>query len=197
MSYSERYARALAIAARAHHGQLRKGTDVPYVTHPVHVARILDLHGFSEDLVLAGLLHDVLEDTDVPEDEIARQVGAEVAKLVRAVTEKKSEGGAERPWEVRKDEQLAHLASATADVLALKAADALHNATETLRDVREQGAATAFARFKRGPAPSIGYYRRIAELCTARLDGHAIARELAAVVADLDRAAQDSAGDPV
>ncbi len=191
MSYSARYARALAIAARAHHGQVRKGTDVPYLTHPVHVARILDRYGFSEDLVLAGLLHDVLEDTDVPEAELLRELGAEVTALVRAVTETKQEGGAERPWEVRKDEQLEHLSRASDDALALKAADALHNATETLRDVREHGAATAFARFKRGPAPSIGYYRRIAHLCTERLDGHAIARELAAVVDDLDRAARD------
>ncbi|MBK7402819.1 MAG: bifunctional (p)ppGpp synthetase/guanosine-3',5'-bis(diphosphate) 3'-pyrophosphohydrolase, partial [Myxococcales bacterium] len=105
MSYSERYARALGIAARAHRDQVRKGKDVPYVTHPVHVARILDRHGFSEDLVLAGLLHDVLEDTAVSEQELLDAVGGEVVALVRAVTETKSEDGVERSWEVRKAEQ--------------------------------------------------------------------------------------------
>lgn len=190
MSYSERYARALGIAARAHRDQVRKGKDVPYVTHPVHVARILDRHGFSEDLVLAGLLHDVLEDTAVSEQELLDAVGGEVVALVRAVTETKSEDGVERSWEVRKAEQLAHLAEAPVEVLALKAADAIHNASETLDDVREHGTEVAFSRFKRGPGPSVDYYRKIAALCDAGLTTHPLAAELRAVVDALASAAR-------
>lgn len=182
MSYSERYARALGIAARAHRHQTRKGKDVPYVTHPVHVARILDRHGFPEDLVLAGLLHDVLEDTDVTEQELEAAVGAEVVALVRAVTEQKSEDGVERPWEVRKAEQLAQLAAAPRDVLALKAADAIHNARETLDDVQTHGTAVAFSRFKRGPGPSVDYYRKIAAIVDANLPAHPLTAELRSVV---------------
>ena len=63
-AFSSRYDAALALAARAHRDQLRKGTDLPYVTHPAHVSIILLRHGFGEDLAIAGLLHDVVEDTD-------------------------------------------------------------------------------------------------------------------------------------
>ena len=53
---------AMTLAAAAHEGQRRKGTEIPYVMHPNHVARILDRHGCGEHLVIAGLLHDVVED---------------------------------------------------------------------------------------------------------------------------------------
>jgi predicted HD phosphohydrolase len=54
----------MTLASLAHAGVPRKGTAIPYITHPVHVARLLDRHGFSEDVVIAGLLHDVLEDAE-------------------------------------------------------------------------------------------------------------------------------------
>ena len=59
---SARLDEALRFAAAAHHEDVRKGTRIPDVMHPFHVALILDRHGFSEDVVIAGLLHDVLED---------------------------------------------------------------------------------------------------------------------------------------
>src|SRR5262245_24388558 len=85
--FSPRYDAALALAARAHRSQLRKGTDLPYIAHPVHVSLILIRHGFGEDLAIAGLLHDVVEDTDVPLYRIAAEFGDEVAGLVAAVSE--------------------------------------------------------------------------------------------------------------
>ena len=66
--FLSRYDAALALAARAHRDQLRKGTDLPYIAHPVHVSIILIRHGFGEDLTIAGLLHDVVEDTDTSLD---------------------------------------------------------------------------------------------------------------------------------
>jgi hypothetical protein len=62
VGYSERVDEALRLAAVAHEGQYRKGTNIPYLMHPVHVGRILERHGWAEDVVIAGLLHDVLED---------------------------------------------------------------------------------------------------------------------------------------
>jgi (p)ppGpp synthase/HD superfamily hydrolase len=189
-SYSSRFNAALGMAARAHVGQERKGKKVPYVTHPVHVAAILERHGFREELVLAGLLHDTLEDTSLAESELRRAMGDEVLALVVAVTEIKRDGAAERSWETRKAEQLAHLAEAGPDVAALKAADALHNVAETLEDVRALGAETVFRRFKRGPEPSIGYYRSIARLAGERLgQAHPLVVELRATIEDLARAA--------
>src|SRR5687767_8888533 len=62
--FSWRFDQAMSLASLAHAGVPRKGTAVPYIMHPVHVARLLDRHGFSEDVVIAGLLHDVLEDAE-------------------------------------------------------------------------------------------------------------------------------------
>ncbi len=127
-AYSQRYEAALTLAAQAHRYQDRKAGDVPYIVHPVHVSTILLCHGFAEDVVIAGLLHDVVEDQDIALDHIEAEFGPIVAELVAAVTEKKLEAGVERPWQVRKQEMLAQIRAASPDAVALKAADALHNA---------------------------------------------------------------------
>jgi (p)ppGpp synthase/HD superfamily hydrolase len=67
------YSKALLFAEQAHRGQVRKGTEVPYITHPVGVSALLAQHGCSEDAVIAGLLHDVLEDTPTTLEDLARK----------------------------------------------------------------------------------------------------------------------------
>jgi (p)ppGpp synthase/HD superfamily hydrolase len=186
IGYSASIYEALSLAARAHRDQLRKGTDVPYIVHPVQVAMILLAHGFEEDVAIAGLLHDTVEDCDVTLDDIRARFGDGVAALVDGVTEKKSDASAKkRPWRVRKEEQLAHLAHADRPTAALKAADALHNASCTLADVRA-GGADVWKRFNAAPADSIWYYQEVARLVADRLgQAHALARELATTVAAL------------
>jgi (p)ppGpp synthase/HD superfamily hydrolase len=183
--FSSRYDAALTLAARAHRDQLRKGSDIPYIAHAVHVSVILIRHGFGEDLAIAGLLHDVVEDTDVPIEAIAAEFGDEVARLVEMVTETKAAGGVELPWEQRKAEKLIRLRESGPDVAALKAADAIHNARSIAADVRRDGPAV-WGRFKRGPEPTLGYYRAILEGVRAKLGGHPIAAELAEAVRDLE-----------
>jgi len=73
-AYSRRLDRAIVLAALAHEGQRRKGTVVPYVTHPFNVAVILDRHGFAADVVVAGVLHDVIEDLDGADDATAARI---------------------------------------------------------------------------------------------------------------------------
>ncbi len=75
--------RALKTAAKYHDGQTRKGTDVPYITHPIEVSRILQKHGMNEDVIAAGLLHDILEDTEMTEDELKEKFGTRILKLVK------------------------------------------------------------------------------------------------------------------
>lgn len=180
-AYSPRYDAALALAARAHRAQLRKGTDLPYIAHPVYVALILERHGFGETLAIAGLLHDVVEDTDVPLDAIRAEFGDEVATLVAAVTETKAANGQELPWEQRKAEKLQRLHESGPDVAALKAADALHNSQSIIRDLRSAGAAV-WQRFKRGPEQTLAYYAGIADGVRAKLAGHPLAVELDSAV---------------
>jgi (p)ppGpp synthase/HD superfamily hydrolase len=186
--FSPRYDAALALASRAHREQLRKGTDLPYIAHVVHVSVILIRHGFGEDLAVAGLLHDVVEDCDVPLARIAVEFGDEVARLVEAVSETKALDGAALPWEQRKAEKLAHLRAGGADVAALKAADAIHNVRSIAADLRAAGPAV-WERFKRGPEPTLGYYRAILDAVREKLGQHPIVAELDAAVADLARAA--------
>jgi (p)ppGpp synthase/HD superfamily hydrolase len=182
--FSPRYDAALALAARAHRGQVRKGTDLPYIAHVVHVSVILIRHGFGEELVIAGLLHDVVEDCDVPIERIAADFGAEVARLVEAVSETKAIDGTELPWEQRKAEKLAHLRAGAPDVAALKAADAIHTARSIAADLRADGP-SVWARFKRSRQQSIAYYQAILDGVREKLGKHSIVAELADAVGEL------------
>jgi (p)ppGpp synthase/HD superfamily hydrolase len=186
--FSPKIDAALVVAACAHRSQLRKGTDIPYIVHPVHVALILSRHGFDEDLVVAGLLHDTVEDTALEMDAIRAQFGDAVAELVAAVTEAKTDGAGERrPWRARKEDQIAHLAHADGRVAALKAADSLHNLQSTLGDLRRVGAAI-WDRFNATCADWLWYHGAIARLCGERLGvAHPLVVELDGAIAEIAR----------
>jgi (p)ppGpp synthase/HD superfamily hydrolase len=184
-AYSQRYEAALILAARAHRLQNRKGSDIPYIVHPVHVSLILLRYGFAEDVVIAGLLHDVVEDQPVPLSDIEAQFGPEVAKMVDNVTERKWEDGRERPWEDRKNEALDELSRAGSDTLAIKAADALHNTRVLAFDLRRMGP-SLWTYFTRGPQESLWYYRSLAEIVQRSLDAHPLVGELGEAIADLE-----------
>ncbi|HEU4323465.1 MAG TPA: HD domain-containing protein, partial [Roseiflexaceae bacterium] len=182
--FSPRYDAALALAARVHREQLRKGSDTPYITHVVHVSVLLLRHGFSEDLAIAGLLHDAVEDCDLDPAQLAATFGPDVARLVLAVSERKQADGALRPWEERKAEKMALVRAGGPDVAALKAADALHNIRSTIADLRREGTGI-WARFRASPEQTLGYYQAILAAVQAQLD-HPIVAELAAAVGELE-----------
>ena len=85
-SYSHLVQRALTLAARKHTNP-RKGTDIPYITHPVHVALILARHGFDDQVLAAAILHDVLEDTETTPDELRNAFGDRILHMVQEVSE--------------------------------------------------------------------------------------------------------------
>ena len=183
--YSERYERALRLAASAHRRQNRKAGDVPYITHPFHVSVILLRHGFSTDVAIAGLLHDVVEDQGVDLGEIEERFGDRVAGFVAALSERKRDAqGAKRPWEVRKREALEHMRQGDVEVAAIKVADALHNAVCTAQDVRQDGP-EAWQRFNRGPESQLDYYRRILGIAREWLRDHPLVDEFAEAIEDL------------
>jgi (p)ppGpp synthase/HD superfamily hydrolase len=186
-AYSARYDAALILALRAHRSQVRKGSDVPYASHPIHVSVILLRHGFAEDVAIAGLLHDVVEDQDVSPADIETGFGPVVAALVAAVTELKREGGAKRPWQVRKQEALDHMHTAGLDAVALKAADVLHNARSLAAQLHSTGSST-WEHFTRGPDDALWYYGGVAERVRERLGAVPLAEELAEAVRDLEQA---------
>jgi (p)ppGpp synthase/HD superfamily hydrolase len=125
---SPRLERALRWAAACHAGQVRKGSDVPYFQHVAAVAMILDRAGFEEDVVIAGLLHDVVEDTEATEEDVERRFGPMVSGIVRVCSEVKLDThGRKRPWIDRRRDHLASLGTADTATRAVMLADKLHN----------------------------------------------------------------------
>jgi (p)ppGpp synthase/HD superfamily hydrolase len=157
---------AIEFAAKAHAGQFRKGTAIPYIVHPLGVATILINHGCAEELVVAGLLHDTVEDTPVTLAEIAQCFGERVAHLVATV----SEPDKAAPWEERKRHTIAVLRTAALDALLVACADKLDN-LRALRDDYGRVGEAVWARFKRPRASQHWYYRSLAEVFAMRVAG--------------------------
>ena len=129
---SERIASAVLIAKKAHEGQLRK-TGEPYIVHPLAVKKILEEWGMDEDTVIAGILHDTIEDTSLTLEEIKTEFGEAVAFLVDGVTKLSTARDGMRDIDTylpaTKDNFLRLMIALGDDirVLIIKLADRLHN----------------------------------------------------------------------
>jgi (p)ppGpp synthase/HD superfamily hydrolase len=186
--YSKTYEEALRLAAVAHRHQMRKGSGLPYVIHPIHVSVILLRYGFSTEVAVAALLHDVVEDQDYDLAEISEQFGPRVAEVVEALSERKhNDRGEKRAWTLRKQEALERMEVASREAVAVRAADALHNARSFSEDLLREGA-HMWRHFNQGAEPQLDYYRRIVAICKTRLGPHPLVYELAGAVEDLARA---------
>ena len=101
---------ATRLAAQAHDGAYRKGGRAPYLLHVMETAEIVGTMTEDEDVLAAAVLHDVLEDTSVTEEELRETVGGHVTELVLAVSEnKRREQPAEMTWRLRKQESVERL----------------------------------------------------------------------------------------
>ncbi len=187
MSYSERFDQALAFASDLHRDQIRKGNEVPYVTHLLGVASLVGANGGDEDQVIAALLHDAIEDGDDP-DEVRRQIedrfGARVLEIVDDCTDADDHEAVS--WSTRKQHYLRHLREAPdeAPSILISLADKLYNARSILRDVRDEGA-MVFERFRAGRGGVRWYYGRLAEILCDKRTGW-LADELARVVGEIE-----------
>jgi (p)ppGpp synthase/HD superfamily hydrolase len=181
---SSRYGEALTFATAAHDGQLRKGTAIPYIHHPMAVSALVIEHGGSEDQAIAGLLHDVLEDCGAGHaGEIEARFGAEVLRIVEGLTDGiPGHNGRKPPWRERKERYLAHLSETPEEVVLVSAADKLHNATAISNDFCEIGDAV-FERFKPSKSETVWYYQRLAGVLGDRLGkDHRLVRRLRAAI---------------
>lgn len=150
--------KALAFAAKAHQGQFRKGTDIPYISHPYAVGLILQGAGCREEVVAAGILHDLLEDTEVNLAQLREEFGLGVAMIVEGCSEPEHD---DLPWETRKEHTIAYLKSAPVEIRMVACADKLHNLRSMLVDYRQVGEAL-WVRFKRGREKQEWCYRELA-----------------------------------
>jgi (p)ppGpp synthase/HD superfamily hydrolase len=158
---------AIEFAARAHSGQFRKGTRIPYIIHPFNVARILIEYGCKEEVVVAGFLHDTVEDTPVTLDEIEQSFGKEVAALVQGASEPRH---ATDTWEHRKEHTIEYLKTAPEDILLVASADKLDNILSIKVEYAKIGE-SAFSRFNRGKDQQRWYYQSLAEVFLSRTEG--------------------------
>lgn len=167
---------ALIFAARAHAGQKRKSTDVPYIVHPVGVMLLLMEHGEQEtELLAAALLHDTVEDTGVTLEQIRAEFGHAVADIVAGCSEPAKHN---HSWEERKRHTIAALPTAPRAVQLLSAADKLHNLRSMVNDYAIQGEAL-WGRFNRGRDSIAWYYRTVvASLKQGAWRAHGLMREL-------------------
>jgi (p)ppGpp synthase/HD superfamily hydrolase len=161
-----RLERALRWAAQCHSGQVRKGSDVPYVEHVLAVALILDRLGFEEDVVIAGLLHDAVEDTDATLDEIRKRFGEAVAQTVGFCSEEKTDGqGRKRPWIDRKRDHLEAMNQAPVAARGVMLADKLHNLLSIELDLDE--GRPVWSTFNAERERVLWYYRTMIDRCGA------------------------------
>jgi len=193
--YSDRINHALAFAAKHHDRQVRKGTRLPYLTHPANVAIILARYGQDTDTVVAGILHDVIEDCvqeafsrETLEQRIGDKFGSDVLDTVLAVTYRLiDDDGVELSHDDRRDDYLARLAAANESARWVCAADKLHNASSILADLRRTiDPDTIWNRFSGGRDGTIRWYRSVYDrLKDVGFSGEIMA-ELGAVVAALE-----------
>jgi (p)ppGpp synthase/HD superfamily hydrolase len=195
--YSDRINHALAFAAKHHDRQVRKGTRLPYLTHPANVAVILTRYGQDELTVVSGILHDVIEDCvrdgytrNTLEQRIGDKFGAEVLDTVLAVTERQTdEEGIELSSEERRDDYLARLAAAPERARWVCAADKIHNGSTILADLkRTLDPDTVWSRFNAGRSGTVRWYRRVYDRLQEVGFDAPIMEELQLVAEELERA---------
>jgi (p)ppGpp synthase/HD superfamily hydrolase len=170
--YSDVINHAFAFAAKHHDRQVRKGTKLPYLTHPANVAVILTRYGRDDNTVVAGILHDVIEDCvrdgytrEMLEQRIGDKFGENVLDTVLAVTYRRhDDDGVELSGEDRKTDYLERLAAANDSARWVCAADKIHNASTIITDLRRTvDADTVWNRFGGGKDATARWYRSVFE----------------------------------
>jgi (p)ppGpp synthase/HD superfamily hydrolase len=155
-----RFLKAFQFAAKMHAGQARKASSIPYIAHLIGVASLVLEAGGDEDLAIAALLHDVVEDCGGAPmlAKVRKQFGVRVAKVVEGCTD--ADTYPKPPWRERKETYLEHLKHADGDTRLVSAADKLNNVRSILSDYREIGE-FVWERFSGGREGTIWYYQAL------------------------------------
>lgn len=187
-----RLERAFRYAAKKHEGQTRKQTAVPYLSHLMAVTALVLEAGGDEEMAIAALLHDVVEDCGgLPRlREIQRMFGPRVAKIVEGCTD--SFVSPKLPWTVRKGDYLRNLKHKDKETRLVSACDKLHNVRTVISDYRKDGE-SIWKRFNGGREGTLWYYRALSDEFERR-KANRITRELALVVGELERVTAPGSG---
>lgn len=185
--YTTRIQKAIKFAAKTHQvyqDQKRKGKVIPYITHPLTVGLILSLVGASEDVIIAGILHDTIEDSPehkrVSKEMLTERFGKRVAQLVDSVTEQDKS----LPRDERKDAALAEIPAYSHDSVLVKSADIISNTTEIIDDYRRYGD-EIFERFKGSKEKTLTHYLEVISALNHRWPKNPLAKDLKGIAKEL------------
>jgi (p)ppGpp synthase/HD superfamily hydrolase len=183
-----RFLRAFQFAAEKHAAQTRKASTIPYIAHLMGVASLVLEGGGDEDLAIAALLHDVVEDCGGAPmlKDVRRRFGKRVADVVDGCTD--SDADPKPPWRERKENYLRHLKRADAGTRLVSAADKLNNIRSILTDYREIGE-SVWARFNGGREGTLWYYRALRDEFR-RGKGNRITRDYELAFNELEKAVE-------
>lgn len=157
---------AIIFATKAHKGQLRKVSQSPFIIHPLAVGCKLADVGENEDVVVAGILHDTVEDTNVTLEDIRAEFGDDVAEIVDGCSEDKA-----LTWNERKVNTIDYLKNAPEKVCIVTCADKIHNLLVSVDGIKEEGE-DFFVHFKKGYEDQKWYYGSIKNVLQKRIPHH-------------------------
>jgi (p)ppGpp synthase/HD superfamily hydrolase len=179
-----RFLQAFILASEKHKNQTRKASTIPYIAHLMGVASLVLEAGGDEDLAIAALLHDVVEDCGgMPMlKEVRRRFGQRVARVVDGCTD--ADTDPKPPWRARKEKYIRHLKTADADTRLVSAADKLNNVRSILSDYRAIGE-SVWSRFQGGREGTLWYYRALLDVFLQHRRNR-ITRELELAVSELE-----------
>jgi len=172
--YSKKIQTAIDFAMVKHSGQFRKGTDIPYIDHPLEALEIVSTVTEDEDVMCAAVLHDVIEDAGVKANELAVLFGVRVAAFVEDESEnKRGNLPSASTWRLRKQETLNHFENVSKESKIIALGDKLSNIRAIHRDYDEIGE-KLWARFNCKEKSEQGwYYLSLSQLLSELSDTNA------------------------
>jgi (p)ppGpp synthase/HD superfamily hydrolase len=188
---TDRFDRALLYATHVHGGQVRKGTSTPYVAHLLAVSATVLEYGGDENLAIAALLHDTVDDQGGKArlDDVRNRFGERVARIVEACSDSLADtakGERKSHWQERKETYITHLREVDEDILRVSLADKAHNARAILRDLRKPDIGERiWSRFNQRKEQTLWYYRSLADTFCELLPGQ-LSNELREIIEVLE-----------
>ncbi len=170
--------KAVIFAIQKHNSQKRKGSEIPYIYHPLEAMQILMDNACSEPVIIAGVLHDVIEDAGTAPAEIINLFGEEIYNIVAAETEDKS-----KSWKERKQTTIDHLPGASLEAKLVCCADKLSNMRSMVYDLMSVGD-KLWDRFRAGKEDIKWYYTEIVR-CLPELSGYEMYKELKSLLGNI------------
>lgn len=188
---TDKFTHALTYSVKKHQNQLRKGTDIPYVSHLLAVAGLVLEYGGDEEEAIAALLHDAPEDQQVPIEEINEIFGNRVAGIVAECSDTFEEP--KPPWRERKEKYIKNIPNKSQSAILVSLADKLHNSRALLMDYRLVGE-DLWDRFNGKKEGTLWYYRSMVE-AFKHLTDSPILSEFEKVVTELESLAASTEND--